>query len=89
MAQSPCFLLPLPILLLHPLLFFYLLAGVYILENMHPPGGKKYQPMSFGGKNMKRVRKKKGENLKEKGRKRKEKGRKGQGNEKRGRKGVQ
>jgi hypothetical protein len=29
--------------------------GVYILENSPPPwGGKKYQPMSFGGKNMKR-----------------------------------
>jgi hypothetical protein len=30
-------------------------AGAYILENTPPPwGGEKYQPMSFGGKNMKR-----------------------------------
>jgi hypothetical protein len=37
-----------------------MVAGVYILENPHPPGGKKYQPMSFGGKNMKRRREKEG-----------------------------
>jgi hypothetical protein len=30
------------------------LAGVYILENTPPPPGEKYQPMSFGEKNMKR-----------------------------------
>jgi hypothetical protein len=33
--------------------------GVYILENTPPPRGK-YQPMSFGGKNMKRPREKGG-----------------------------
>jgi hypothetical protein len=31
-----------------------------ILENTLPPGGCKYQPMSFGGKNMKREREKEG-----------------------------
>ncbi len=38
------------------------LTGVYILENTPPPWGgrKKYQPMSFGGKNMKRGREKRG-----------------------------
>jgi hypothetical protein len=43
-------------------------TGAYILENTPPPprGGRgKYQPMSFGGKNMKRGREK-GENVKEK-----------------------
>ncbi len=35
-------------------------TGVYILENTPPPGGE-YQPMSFGGKNMKRWREKEGE----------------------------
>jgi hypothetical protein len=65
------------------------------MENTPPPPGEgKYQPMSFGGKNMKRVIEK-GENVEEKERKRKEqerkrkeKGRKGKENEKRGRKGV-
>jgi hypothetical protein len=35
-------------------------TGVYIMENTPPPlgGGGKYQPMSFGGKNMKRQREK-------------------------------
>jgi hypothetical protein len=49
-------------------------SGVYILENTRPPPGgeKKYQPMSFGGKNIKR-RREKGENIKEKGRKGKKK----------------
>jgi hypothetical protein len=54
--------------------------GAYILENTPPPGGKKYQPMSFGGKNMKRQR--------ENGGKIKEKGRKGKENEKRGSKRI-
>jgi hypothetical protein len=32
-----------------------IIAGVYIRENTSPPGGvEKYQPMSFGGKYMKR-----------------------------------
>jgi hypothetical protein len=44
--------------------------GANILENTLPLGGK-YQPMSFGGKNMKR-RREKGENVEEKGRKGKE-----------------
>ncbi len=36
-------------------------TGAYILENTPPPpGGGKYQPMSFGGKNMKRERQKGG-----------------------------
>ncbi len=39
-------------------------------------GGGKYQPMSFGGKNMKSGREKR-KNVKEKGRKGKEKGRRG------------
>jgi hypothetical protein len=39
----------------------YILTGVYILENTLPPwGGGKYQPMSFGGRNMKRPREKGG-----------------------------
>jgi hypothetical protein len=44
----------------------------------YPPlgGWGKYQPMSFGGKNMKR-RREKGGKCKRKGRKGKEKGRKG------------
>jgi hypothetical protein len=37
-----------------------MVEGVYILENPSPPGGKKYQPMSFGRKNMKRQREKEG-----------------------------
>ncbi len=62
--------------------------GVYIMENTPPPrGGGKYQPMSFGGKNMKR-RREKGGKCKEKGRKGKEKGRKRKENEKRGSKRV-
>ncbi len=64
-----------------------LTSGVYILENTPPPGGGKYQPISFGGKNMKRGREKR-ENVKEKGRKGKEKGRKGKENEKKGRNRV-
>jgi hypothetical protein len=35
------------------------LSGVYILENTPPPG-EKYRLMSFGGKNMKRRREKRG-----------------------------
>jgi hypothetical protein len=36
-------------------------SGVYIMENTSPPGGEgKYQPMSFGGKNMKQGREKEG-----------------------------
>jgi hypothetical protein len=48
--------------------------GVYNLENTPPPppGGREYQPMSSGGKNMKRGRKKK-KNVKEKAKNRKEK----------------
>ncbi len=42
-------------------------------------GGGEYQPMSFGGKNMKR-RREKGENIKEKGRKGKEKEERGKEN---------
>jgi hypothetical protein len=39
----------------------YILQQGYILENIASPrGGGKYQPMSFGGKNMKWVRKKMG-----------------------------
>ncbi len=49
------------------------------MENILPPWrGKKYQPMSFGGKNMKRPR--------EKGGKCKRKRKKGKENEKRGKK---
>jgi hypothetical protein len=36
------------------------MSGVYILENTPHPGGGKCQPMSFGGKNMKRQREKGG-----------------------------
>ncbi len=50
-----------------------------------PPRGGGYQPMSFGGKNMKR-RREKGENVKEKGRKGKEKGKRGKKKGKRGKK---
>ncbi len=40
--------------------------GTHILENTLPPGGGGgYQPMSFGGKNMKRRREKR-KNIKEK-----------------------
>ncbi len=36
-------------------------TGVYIIKNTYPPpGGGEYQPMSFGGKNMKRPREKGG-----------------------------
>ncbi len=42
--------------------------GLYIGKYPPPPGGGEYQPMTFGGKNMKR-RREKGENVKEKGRK--------------------
>jgi hypothetical protein len=52
-----------------------------------PLGGGKYQPRSFGGKNIIKWREK-GENVKEKRRKGKEKGRKGKENEKRGSKRV-
>jgi hypothetical protein len=50
----------------------------YILENTTPPpwGAEKYQPMSFGGKNMKKGREKGGKNKRKK-KKGKEKGRKG------------
>ncbi len=52
-------------------------TGVYILENTPPPGGE-YQPMSFGGKNMKRVREKGGKCKKkeERGKKKEERGKK-------------
>jgi hypothetical protein len=52
--------------------------GVYILEKYPPPpplGEKKYQPMSFGGKNIKRGREKGGgkcRRKRKKGEKRKE-----------------
>jgi hypothetical protein len=54
----------------------YFHAGVYryILENT--PGGGEYQPMSFGGKNMKRPR--------EKGRKCRQKRKKGERKRKKG-----
>jgi hypothetical protein len=39
----------------------YSYAEVYILENTPPhPGGGKYQPISFGGQNMKNRREKEG-----------------------------
>jgi hypothetical protein len=81
-------------------LIYDLDRGLYI--GKYPPlwGRGKYQPMSFGGKNMKR-RREKGENVKEKGRKGKkerkgketerkgkETERKGKENEKRGSKRV-
>ncbi len=64
-------------------------TGVYILENTPPPpgGGGKYQPMSFGGENMKRRREKRVKckrKMKIEERKRK----KGEENEKRGSKRV-
>jgi hypothetical protein len=37
----------------------YICRGLYIGKSS-PPGGGKYQPMSFGGKNMKRGREKGG-----------------------------
>jgi hypothetical protein len=49
-------------------------AGVYILENTPTRGGGEYQPMSFGGKNMKTRRIKWGKckrKWKKRGRKRK------------------
>jgi hypothetical protein len=58
---------------------FYMLyrypAGVYILENTPPQGGE-YQPMSFGGKNMKRGREKGGKckRKRQKGERKKKKG---------------
>jgi hypothetical protein len=53
-------------------------TGVYILENTPPPGGgNKYQPMSFGGKNMKRGREK-GEKCKRKRKKGERKMKKGE-----------
>ncbi len=57
--------------------------GVYILENTPRGGGVEYQPMSFGGKNMKRPRekggkccrkRKKGERKRKKGKRKLEKG---------------
>jgi hypothetical protein len=43
--------------------------GVYIYIGKYPPaGGKKYQPMSFGGK-YEKAKRKSGKNVKEKGRK--------------------
>jgi hypothetical protein len=52
-------------------------TGVYILENT-PPRGEKYQPMSFGGKNMKRGREKGGKckRKRKKGERKLEKGKK-------------
>ncbi len=52
--------LPSHFLPLMPSFYLQPTPGVYILENTPPPlgGGKKYQPMSFGGKNMKRRREK-------------------------------
>ncbi len=41
-------------------------TGVYILENTPPSGEGKNQPMSFGGKNMKRRREKGGNKRKRK-----------------------
>ncbi len=62
-------------------------AGAYILENT-PPGGGKYQPMSFGGKNIKRQREKGGKckrkRQREKGGNYKRKRQKGEENEERG-----
>jgi hypothetical protein len=52
-------------------------TGVYILKNTPPPpGGGKYQLISFGGKNMKSGREKEG-NCKRKMKKGEEKGRRG------------
>jgi hypothetical protein len=65
---------------------------IYILEPPPPGWGKKFQPMSLAGKNIKSGREKgdnvkeKGDNVKEKGRKGKEKGRKGK---EKGRKGKE
>ncbi len=53
-------------------------TGFYIMENLPPlGGGKKYQPMSFGGKNMKR-RGEKGGKCKRKRKKGKRKSKKGE-----------
>jgi hypothetical protein len=52
--------------------------GLYIGKYPPPGGGEKYQPMLFGGKNMKSVREK-GGNVKEKeerGKKKEERGKK-------------
>jgi hypothetical protein len=49
---------------------------VYVLENTLPPPGGEYQPMSFGGKDMK-GRIEKGGKCKTKKKKEEEKGRKG------------
>jgi hypothetical protein len=71
----------------HQLHTFFLTArGLYIGKYPPPLGGGKYQPMSFGGKNMK-SRREKEENVKEKERKGKEKGRRGE-KDQRGRKTV-
>jgi hypothetical protein len=63
-----------------PGFFFHFLfsffPGVYIMENTPPPRGEKYQPMSFGGKNMKKPR--------EKGQKCGRKGKKGERKRKNG-----
>ncbi len=67
-------------------LFFNFISGVYILENP-PLGGKKYQPMSFGGKNMKRGTGKGGK-CQRKRKKGERKRKKGEENEKKGRKRV-
>ncbi len=53
-------------------------AGVYILENTPPRGGKISADVIWG-KKYEKVERKRGENVKEKGRKGKEKGRKGKG----------
>ncbi len=59
-------------------------TGAYILENIPPPPpGGEYQPMSFGGKNVKRRREKGGKYK----RKRKKGERKGGKGEEKGRKG--
>jgi hypothetical protein len=60
--------------------------GAYILENT-PPGGEKYQPVSFEGKNMKR-RREKGGKYKRKRKKGERKRKKGKENDKRGSKRV-
>jgi hypothetical protein len=53
----------------------YILQQGYILENIASPrGGGKYQPMSFGGKNMKWVRKKMGKCKRKEKEERKKKG---------------
>jgi hypothetical protein len=51
--------------------------GLYIGKYPPPPGGGKISANVIWGKKYKKVKRKRGENVKEKGRKGKEKGRKG------------